>query len=85
MWAECNTIRNSHGRIYKDVRWCPGKDQKGWTPLSQSSQKKVAHSSVDGEEAFMCVKVEVTRSKGKLKKSGTDGSTSNDRVVYSAV
>ena len=55
----------------------------------QSSQMKtsamVAQSCKDGEEAFTCVKVEGTRSKRNLKKSGTEGSISSDRVVCSAV
>ena len=33
----------------------------------------VAQSSEDGEEALTCVKVENPRSKGNLKKNGTDG------------
>ena len=37
------------------------------------------------KEAMTFVKVEGTRSKGKLKENGTAGSTSNDRAVYSAV
>ena len=46
----------------------------------------VAYQSCnDGEEALTCVKVEGTRSKRNLKKSGTEGSTNSDRVVYSAV
>ena len=45
----------------------------------------VAQSWEDGEEALMCVKVEGTRSKSNLKKSGTEGLTNIDRAVYSAV
>ena len=68
----------------------PGKDQKvSSTPVNQCSQKKtramVAQSCEDGEEAFTCVKVEGTRSKRNLKKSGTEGSTNSDRAAYSAV
>ena len=68
----------------------PGKDQKGSsTPVSQSGQKKthamVAQLDKDGEKAFTCVEVEGTRSKRNSKKSGTEGSTNSDRVVYSAV
>ena len=44
----------------------------------------VAQSCEDGEEAFTCVKVEGTRSKRNMKKSGTEGSTNSDRAVYSA-
>ena len=63
----------------------PGKDQMGSsTPASQSNQKKtcamVARLDEDGEKAFTCVEVKGTRSK-----SGTEGSTNSDRVVYSAV
>ena len=66
------------------------KDQKGsTTPGSQSSQKKtramMAQLDKDGEKAFMCVKVEGTRSRRNSKKSGTKVSTNRDRVVYSAV
>ena len=66
----------------------PGKDQKSSsTPVSQSSQKKtramVAQLDEDGEKAFTCIEVEGTRSRSK--KSGTEGSTNSDRVVYSAV
>ena len=68
----------------------PGKDQKGSsTPVSQSSQKKtramVAQLDEDGKKAFTCVEVEGTRSRSISKKSGTEGSTNSDRVVYSAV
>ena len=68
----------------------PGKDQKGsLTPVSQSSQKKnramVAQLDEDVEKAFTCVEVEGTRSRKNSKKSGTEGSTSSDRAVYSAV
>ena len=57
----------------------PRKDQKGSsTPVNQSSQKKtgaiVSRSFEDGKEALTCVKVEGTRSKSSLKKSGTKGS-----------
>ena len=45
----------------------------------------VAQSYEDGEEALTCVKVEGTRSKRSLKKSGTEGSTISDRAVYSTV
>ena len=65
------------------------KDLKGSTPVNQSSRKKthamVAQSSEDGKEALTNVKVGRPRSKGNLKKSGTDGSSSKDRKVYSAV
>ena len=44
----------------------------------------VAQSYEDGEEALTCVKVEGTRSKRSLKKSGTERSTNCDRAVYSA-
>ena len=68
----------------------PGKDQKGSSsPVSQSSQKKtcamVAQLDEDGEKAFTCVEVELTRSKRNSKKSGTEGSTNSDRAVYCAV
>ena len=66
---------------YSIIAFCkniasPGKDQKGsLTPVSQSIQKKthamVAQSCEDGEEA-LCVKVEGTSSKKKLKTSGTE-------------
>ena len=56
--------------------------------MSQSSQKKtramVAQLDEDGEKAFTCVEVEGTRSRSNSKKSGTEGSTNSDRVVYSA-
>ena len=45
----------------------------------------VDQSSEDGKEALICVKVEGIRSKRNSKKSGTEGSTNSDRVVYSAV
>ena len=68
----------------------PSKDQKGsLTPVSQSSQKKtramVARLDDNGKKSFTCVEVEGTGSKRNLKKSGTKGSTSSDRAVYSAV
>ena len=65
------------------------KDQKNSTPVGQSSQNKTcameAQSSDDDEETLPCVKVRRTRLKGNLKKGGTEGSSSNDRVVYSSV
>ena len=68
----------------------PRKDQKGSsTPVSQSSQKKthamVAQLDEDGEMACMCVEVEGTGFKRNSKKSGREGSTNSNRVVYSAV
>ena len=39
----------------------------------------VAQLCEDGEEALTCVKVERTGFKGKLKKSGSNGSTSSYR------
>ena len=69
-------------------KFSPGKDQKGSTPVGQSSQKKtramVAQSIEDVEEALTCVKVEGTRSKRSLK-SGAEGSTNSDGAVYSSV
>ena len=67
----------------------PSENQKGSsTSVSQSCQKKtramVAQLCEDGKKALTCVKVEGTRSKGNLKKS-TEESTSNEKVVYSAV
>ena len=57
--------------------------------MSQSSQKKthamVAQSCEDGEYPLTCVRVERTRSKRSLKKSGTEGLTNSDRAVYNAV
>ena len=57
--------------------------------MSQSSQKKtsamVAQLDEDSKKAFTCVEVERTRSKRSSKKSGIEGSTNSDRVVYSAV
>ena len=57
--------------------------------MSQSSQKKthsmVAQLDEDSEKAFTCVEVEGTRSKRNSKKSSTEGLTSSDRAVYSAV
>ena len=45
----------------------------------------VAQLDEDGEKACTCEEVEKTRSKSNSKKSGTEGSTNSDRVVYSAV
>ena len=59
------------------------------TPVNHSSQNKtralVAQSCKDGEKALTCVKLKRTSCERKLKKSGTDGSTSNDKAVCSAV
>ena len=65
-----------------------GKDQKGSPSFSQSNKKKtnvmMTTSSKDGKEAYPCVKVERPRSSGNPEKNSTEGSTSSDRVVYSA-
>ena len=57
--------------------------------MSQSSQNKtlamVPQLDEDGEKAFTCVEANGTRSKRISKKSGTEGLTNSDRVVYSAV
>ena len=43
----------------------------------------VTKSHEDGEEVFMCVKVERPRSSGYSKKSSLNGLTSNDEAIYS--
>ena len=45
----------------------------------------VAQLDEDREKAYTCVEVEGTRSRRNSNKSGTEGSTNSDRVVYSAV
>ena len=45
----------------------------------------VALFSKNDKEALICVKVERTSYKRKLKKSDTEGLTSNDRAAYSVV
>ena len=44
----------------------------------------VTKSHDEGEEAFMCVKVERPRSGGNSKKSNSNRLTSNDEAIYSA-
>ena len=66
----------------------PGKNQKSWTHVVQSNQKKthamVARSNEDGEEAFMCMNVERPRSSGNSKKSNSNRLTSDDEAICSA-
>ena len=90
MSLQCHRCQGyTHRQSECATKISPCKHQKGSTPVSQSSQRKtcamVVHSSEDGKEAFTCVKVERTRSKRKLKKSGTEGWTSNDKVIYNPV
>ena len=51
---------------------------------SSQTRAMVAQSDEEGEKAFTCVEVKGTGSKRNLKKSGTEGLTNSDRVVYIA-
>ena len=87
---QCYRCGFGHRQSECGTKISSSKDQKGSsTPVSQSSQKKtramLAQLDEDGEKAFTCVEVEGTRSRRNSKKSGTEGSTNSDRVVYSAV
>ena len=81
----CNGF--GHRQSEYGTKISPGKDQKGSsTPVSQKKTRAmVAQLDEDGEKAFTCVEMKVTRSKRNSKKSGTAGSTNSDRAVYSAV
>ena len=69
-WYRCQ--RYGHRPSEYPTKVSHAKDQKRWTPVGESNQKKtcamVAKSHEDSEEAFTCVNVERPRSIGNSKK-----------------
>ena len=77
-----------HRQLECPTKVSPGKDQKSLTPVGQSNKKKsramLASSHEDGEEAFMCVNLERSRSSGNYKKINSNRLTINADSIYNA-